>query len=366
MAAAGNRPVRILHTETLRRWGGQQNRILVESQGLSQRGHTVSIACNRGSILAGKARDAGITVYELNLIKQAHPSNILKLVRIIREEGVEIVATHSSVDSWAGGIAAKLSGRKLVRFRHNLYPVGRDPLTRMIYAVPDRIVAISNAVRDVLVTRGIRNDRITVIHSSVDVDRFGGGVQDIRDELRLPPETVVIGNTSTFKSVKGLTYLFCAFNAICRQVPSVLLLAGRIDESATHVFLRDVDEDLRDRVIFLGHREDIPRVLRTIDVYVYPSLLEGLGTALIEAMAAEKPVVVSDIPTFRYFIRERENGLFFNPRDPGGIVEKVLWLLRNRDEAVRIGRNARKTAIDQFSLTVMIDMTESLYAKMLT
>ncbi len=358
--------MKILHTETLKRWGGQQNRVLVESQGLGQRGHTVIIACSKGSMLAGKARDAGIKVYELNMEKQAHLANIRKLIRIIREEGIEIVATHSSVDSWAGGIAAKLSGRKLVRFRHNLYPVGRDPLTRMIYAAPDRIVAISNAVRDALLARGIRNDRITVIHSSVDVDRFGGGVQDIRGELRLSPETVVIGNTSTFKSVKGLKYLFSAFNAICRQVPSVLLLAGRIDEPATQVFLRDIDADLRDRVIFLGHREDIPRVLRTIDVYVYPSLLEGLGTALIEAMAAEKPVVVSDIPTFRYFIREGENGLFFNPRDPGGIAEKVLWLLRNRDEAVRIGRNARKTAIDQFSLTAMIDLTESLYAKMIT
>jgi glycosyltransferase involved in cell wall biosynthesis len=358
--------MRILHTETLKRWGGQQNRVLAESQGLSQRGHTVIIACNRGSTLAGKARDAGIRVYELNLEKQAHPANILKLVRIIRKEEIEIVATHSSVDSWAGGIAARLTGRKLVRFRHNLYPVGRDPLTRMIYAAPDRIVAISSAVRDALVARGIRGDRITVIHSSVDVGRFGDGVRDIRDELRLLPETVVIGNTSTFKSVKGLKYLFQAFNAICRQVPCILLLAGRVDESGTRKFLADIDEDLRERVIFLGHREDIPRVLRTIDVYVYPSVLEGLGTALIEAMAAERPVVLSDIPTFRYFVRDKKDGLFFTPRDPGDIADKVLWLLRNRGEAVRIGRNARKTAMEQFSLSAMIDLTESLYVKMLT
>jgi len=81
-------------------------------------------------------------VYELNIVKQAHALNIPKLIRIIRQEKIEVVATHSSVDSWAGGIAAKLSGRRLVRFRHNLYPLGRDPLTRLIYAIPDRIVAI--------------------------------------------------------------------------------------------------------------------------------------------------------------------------------------------------------------------------------
>jgi hypothetical protein len=116
----------VLHTETLKRWGGQQNRVLAEAVGLIKRGHKVVIACNRGSVLAKKADAAGIKVYEVNMAKHAHLFTIPTLVRIINKEDIEIVSTHSSVDSWAGGIAARLTGRYLVRFRHNIYPIGRQ------------------------------------------------------------------------------------------------------------------------------------------------------------------------------------------------------------------------------------------------
>ncbi|RJR21249.1 MAG: WalR protein, partial [Nitrospiraceae bacterium] len=108
----------ILHTETLKGWGGQQNRVLAESDGLSKRGHKVIIACQRESILADKSRKAGIKVYELDFRGKNYLKLIPQLIKIIREENIDIVSTHSSADSWAGGLAAKLTGRRLIRFRH--------------------------------------------------------------------------------------------------------------------------------------------------------------------------------------------------------------------------------------------------------
>jgi glycosyltransferase involved in cell wall biosynthesis len=355
----------ILHTETLKKWGGQQNRVLSEAIGLNKRGHRSIIACHKNSLLAQKAKENNITVYEVNMVKQAHLITIPRLVNIIKKEKVNVVSTHSSVDSWAGGIAAKLTGRCLVRFRHNLYQIGRDPLTRLIYYLPDKIIAISDSVKDILVGCGLKARRIKVIHSSVNPDLFNLHVEDLRKELGISPETVVIGNTSTFAQVKGQEYLLQAFNTIARKIPCILLFAGRLNEPLRTRYLSYVEDELRNRVIFLGHRDDIPSVLKTINVFVYPSVLEGLGTALLEAMAMERPVVVSDIPTFRYFISDMVNGVFFKFRDPGDMAEKVVSLLKNQDLQEQLGRNARAAASEKFSLDRMLISTEAMYEEVL-
>lgn len=355
----------ILHTETLTLWGGQQNRVLKEATGLSKKGHKVIIVCHRGSILAEKARKAGIKVYELNMVKQAHLINVPKLINIIKKEKIDIVSTHSSVDSWAGGIAARLAGRHLVRFRHNLYAIGRDPLTKFIYALPHGYIAISSAVRDILTAHGIKNEKMAVIHSSVDTSAFDPETPDLREELNIPSDAIVIGNTSTFNWTKGQEFLLKAFNIIHRQYPCILLFAGRLIDSKKEKYLMHVDRELRDKVMLLGHREDIPRVLNTIDIFTYPSILEGLGTALLEAMTMGRPAAVSDIPTFRDFINDKVNGLFFEARNPEDLAEKVLLLIKNKELREALGRNARATALDRFSIDKMIDSTESYYRDIL-
>jgi glycosyltransferase involved in cell wall biosynthesis len=355
----------ILHTETLKKWGGQQNRILTEATGLSKRGHKVVIACHKDSILAQKAKEAGIKVYEVNMVKQALLTTIPMLINIIKKEGVDIISTHSSVDSWSGGIASKLAGRRLVRFRHNLYPVGRDPLTRFIYLIPDRIIAISDSVKDVLMRCGLKSRKITVIHSSVNTEIFNPEVKDLRKELKTSPETIVIGNTSTFTKVKGQEFLLQAFNDIYKKFPCILLFAGRLGEPFKNKYLLYVKEELRGKVIFLGHREDIPKVLKTIDIFVYPSILEGLGTALLEAMAMQKPVVVSDIPTFRNFIIDGVNGLFFKAKNPEDMAEKVVSLMEYEALKGQLGKNARSTVLEKFSLDQMLSLTEALYKEVL-
>jgi glycosyltransferase involved in cell wall biosynthesis len=355
----------ILHTETLKKWGGQQNRVLSEAAGLHKRGHRAIIACHRGSILAEKSKEAGLKTYEVNMIKQAHLKTVPGLIKIIKKENVDIVSTHSSVDSWAGGLAAKFTGRALVRFRHNLYPVGRDPLTKLIYSLPESLVAISEAVKDTLMKSRFKDNRIKVIHDSVDTGTFRTDVNDLRDELGIQREALVIGNTSTFTKVKGQEYLLKVFHIINNNVPCFLLFAGNLPESSKELYLSYVNEEVRDRVIFLGHRDDVPRVLKTIDVFIYPSLMEGLGTALLEAMILEKSVVVSDIPTFRSFIADGVNGLFFKTADADDLAEKVLSVMRNEVVRELLGRNARKTALEKFTLEQMIDTTEAHYMEIL-
>ncbi|RJQ19419.1 MAG: glycosyltransferase family 1 protein [Nitrospiraceae bacterium] len=353
----------ILHTETLKKWGGQQNRVLQEAVGLRERGHYVVIACQKDSILADKAGKAGLKVYELNFRGKNYLMLVPKLAKIVRQENIDIVSTHSSADSWAGGMAAGFTGTKLVRFRHNLYPMGRGLPAKLIYSMPERIIAISGAVKDVFVQHGMGNKKIAIIPDAVDTQIFNPGAEDLRAELKILPETLVIGNTSTFTEVKGQEYLLKAFNIIGRKVPCILLFAGRLMEPARSRYLSHVDPELRDKVIFLGHRDDVPGVLKTLDVFVFPSFLEGLGTALLEAMMMEKAVTVSDIPTFRDFVEEGENGVYFKAKDFEDIAEKVIALLQNKVLRDGLGRNARATALEKFTVGKMLDLTEACYTE---
>ena len=356
----------ILHTETLKHWGGQQNRILMEAIGLTRKGHKVIIVCNRGSVLAQKAKaHKGITVYEVRMRDRSY-FQVPKLMKIIRKEGVDIVCTHSSLDSWPGGLAAKLTGRKLVRFRHNLFPIPRNIFAKFIYSIPDRIIVISGGIKELLVKKyGFKSEDISVIPSSVDIDVFSPDVEGLRKELKIPSDKIILGNTSTFTKAKGQEFLLTAFNNIVRKFPCILLLAGRISETSKSKYLSCVDEDVRDRVIFLGHRDDIPMVLKTIDIFIFPSVIEGLGTALLEAMAVERPVLVSDIPTFREFIVDGVNGLFFKAGSPEDIEKKVSLLISDKSLRDTLGKNARRTVLERFSIDVMIDKTEQLYKEIL-
>jgi glycosyltransferase involved in cell wall biosynthesis len=216
-----------------------------------------------------------------------------------------------------------------------------------------------------MIQRRFKNSRIKVILDAVDTEIFSTDMDDLRDELKIERDAIIIGNTSTFTFVKGQEHLLKAFHIINKRIPCYLLFAGKLPESSKKLYLSHVKEEAREKVIFLGHREDVPRVLKTIDVFVYPSLMEGLGTALLEAMTMERPVVVSDIPTFRNFISDGVNGIFFNAEDHEDLAEKVLPVMQNQTVRELLGRNARKTALEKFTIEKMVDTTEAHYVEML-
>src|SRR5580704_12337319 len=110
--------MKILHTESSRGWGGQEIRILREAEGMRMRGHEIILAVQTGGGLIAKARDAGFCVYELPFTKSSSLKTIFALVQLCRTHQIDLVNTHSSLDAWLGGIAARIAGRKVIRTRH--------------------------------------------------------------------------------------------------------------------------------------------------------------------------------------------------------------------------------------------------------
>ncbi|MBI3736837.1 glycosyltransferase, partial [Candidatus Sumerlaeota bacterium] len=183
--------LKILHTNFHKGWGGQSNRILTECRGLATRGHEVTIAAPEGSELAARARAAGLNVFgDVRFTRGFRARSVWrdigKLRGLFRAANFDIIHTHGSQDSWA--VAYSLLNYRprpiILRTRHNIFPIRDHFMNRRLYGKwTDGIVCISEAIlEDCAAKPYLRRDNLSLVHSAVDVSRFGS--REGRDEIR--------------------------------------------------------------------------------------------------------------------------------------------------------------------------------------
>src|ERR1700733_8442991 len=139
--------MRLLHTESSRGWGGQEIRILREAEGMRARGHEVILAVNSGGGLIPRAREAGFIVYELPFKRFSALKTIYALVRICKAHNIDLINTHSSLDAWLGGIAARIANKKIIRTRHLSTAIRKGLNSRLLYkSLADFVVTTSSPI----------------------------------------------------------------------------------------------------------------------------------------------------------------------------------------------------------------------------
>jgi glycosyltransferase involved in cell wall biosynthesis len=230
--------------------------------------------------------------------------------------------------------------------------------------------AISHAVRDAYVASlGIAAARVTVIERGRDTVRLGTPGAErkrrVRAALGLSAEHEVLINVGRHEYQKGQYCLLEAVARLTEQRPRLLLLiAGREGNRSPELRRLHRDLGLEDRVRFLGHRSDVPDLLAASDLFVFPSLLEGLGGAVIEAMALGLPVVASDIPALREVVEAGGSGELVPPADPAALATSIDALLAAPERRAAYGRRGRELFHERFeigrSAGRMIEMYGSL------
>jgi glycosyltransferase involved in cell wall biosynthesis len=359
--------ITVLHTESSLGWGGQERRTLRELLGLSRGSFRPLLLCQPESRIGEEARRQNLPVETMRMRGNFDPLAVSRLWGFIRHHSVDIVHTHSSADSWMASVAAKLSPRrpKVVRTRH----LNATFNVRQIYTLmADRVVTVGGSTREYMIReKGIPADRVVTIPTGVDLtifdpERVPG---DLREELGIPRHAPVFGTVSVFRRLKGHQYLLEAAGAILRAVPEAkILLAG---EGPQEKNIRNKIEELGigEAVFLAGFREDIPRVLNTMDVFVFPSLQEALGTAILEALAMRKAVVASRVGGIPEIIQEGKTGFLVDPEKPAAIAEKVIPLLKNPDLRRRLGDQGRRFVESHYDNRLMIGRLEALYRELM-
>lgn len=355
----------ILHTEASPGWGGQEIRILTEAEVFATRGFRVMLACQPGSPLVGEARRRGLPVRPLVMRGAVDVIAFWRLRTLMRAEDVDLVHTHSSVDAWLAGFAAKSLRLPAVRSRHVSIPVKRR--RNFVYNVlSDRIIASGEAVREVLMAGGVHPEKIVAIPAGVDLARFDVSLsgEAVRRELGL--HGPVVGTVGMFRRSKGHTILLQALPEILKTEPEVVCLwVG--DGVARDALAQEIAEaGLTSKIHLTGFREDVPSLLAAMDVFVLPSIKsDGVPQAVLQALAMQTPVIATAAGGTPEVIQHERTGLLVPPNDPQALAQAIVHVLQNRAQAAEWARAGRELVVTHYTLGHMIDRTAAVYAAVL-
>ncbi|MCO5166777.1 MAG: glycosyltransferase [Planctomycetes bacterium] len=365
---------RVLHLNTEPTWRGGEQQVLYLLEGLRARGVPSLLVAQPGGPMLERARARGLPARALRMRGEADLLAALHLHHLLRAGRFEVVHAHTSHAHTLGAIAAALFGRrrpKVVvsrRVDFSIYRRSFFGLNGLKYRHGvDLYVTVSEAIRQVLLGDGVPAERVECVHSGIDVAKIDAA-PDRRDALRaelgVPPDHALIANVAHMADHKGQRYLVEAMPAILAARPRTVCaivgdgeLKGELEALAARL---GVTGQLR----FPGFREDVPSLLKALDVFVMPSHMEGLGTSVLDAMAAGAPVVGTRAGGMPESIEDGVTGLLCPVRDAAALAAAVLRLLDDPALGGRLAAAARARVVERFSTDAMVEGTIRAYQRL--
>ncbi|HEV8441288.1 MAG TPA: glycosyltransferase family 4 protein [Methylomirabilota bacterium] len=354
----------VLHTESSPGLGGQEIRTLNEARWTVERGWRVILACPPDGRLYDRAREAGLEPVAVPMKAAWDARAALQLRRLIKREQVSIVHTHSSVDAWLGGAAARAAGVPVVRTRHVSLPIRRgwNPVyTRLA----DRVITSGEAIRRMVVAAGVAPPRVVAIPAGVDLDGFPFRVRSDGDAESIGMSSPVIGSVAMFRGSKGHDHLIEAFRLIRATHPraTLLLVGDGIRRGWVEGLAREAG--LERAVVFTGFRSDVAALLSVMDCFVLASTrTEGIPQSLLQAFAAGVPVVASEVGGVPEVVVDGVTGVLVKPESPTELSRGIEAVLGDQPGAERRADAARRLVEDRFShraiMTRLLDVYDQL------
>ncbi|MDF1590718.1 MAG: glycosyltransferase family 4 protein [Desulfobacterales bacterium] len=303
---------------------------------------------------------------------------LIFLMKLIRKERPVLVHTHSSKAGILGRLAAWLAGvPNIVHTPHGHVFYGHfGPVAsrffllmeRVFDFITDRVIALTEGEKKDYIALSVSHpQKLHTIHSGVDVDRFKPGRTDVTaltKQLGWSDKSLVVGTIGWLLPIKGPDVLFEAMMHIWEKKINALLVYVGKGELEPKLKAEAFSRGVEDRVVFLGWRSDVDDIVQLFDVFVLPSLNEGMGRVLVEAMAAAKPVVASDVGGIPDLVRHKQNGFLVNPGDSKGLAYYIEKLLADRQLRIQMGGRGQELS-QHYSVRNMVAKIDALYFSLL-
>ena len=363
LEGAESRPINVMYIIWSLAMGGAERVVINLAKGLDRDEFAPIVCClNNKGVFAQELEDQGIKVIALNKRGKFDFMILGKLVRLMKMHKIQVVHTHLwGANFW--GRAAALVARVpfIIATEHNL-----DPWKRKYHLIIDKylschthkIIAVSNTVKDFYVGKAkINQNKITVVHNGIELEKFSFIKKRINDE-------VTLGVIGRLVPQKGHKYFLMALKDLMPSSNIKGLVVGSGPEEKN---LKELSEriGLNGRVRFAGFNENIPELLKEIDIMVLPSLREGLPMIALEAMASGVPVVATRVGGTPELISDRETGLLVNPEDHRALKASIENLIRDKYLMEQLRNNARKKVEAEFSSNRMVTKTKELYQEII-
>lgn len=355
-----------VHLDTAQTWRGGQHQVLLTVTGLAELGHPAVLVAQNSGELSRRAQE-GLRTVPLNPSGEFDLHAGWQLYRILRSLAPEVVHVHDPMGVALTAMALKFQPRLqprplIVASRRVDFHLKKNAFSRWKYRHIDVFIAVSNVIARMLVEDGIPADRIEVVHDGVPIGTIDKTPSaDVHKELWLPHGSPVIGNVAALVPHKGQKDLISAAAKVVRAVPDarfVILGEGELRP----VLDQQVKSLGLERHVFLpGFRPDALSLQKSFDIFVMSSITEGLGSAMLDALACGTPVVGTRAGGIPEVIEHGRTGLLVKPHHPDELAAAIVRLLQDPALRARLGAAGRAHVETAFSVERMVEGTLAVY-----
>lgn len=373
--------MRVAHIIKVTRISGAERHLLLLLHGLRQAGADARLIIlvepnHPMEEMLHDAQERGIPVRRITIGRDYDLGLPSRLRRALREIQPDLVHTHLIHADVFGWLAAKLSGVKtVISSRHNddqfRYHALWRRVSTMLWKVTSAGIAISAAIKDFTIDiEGAPADKLNLVHYGMEYRWISDGElkaarNDLRDELGIAPDTLVLGMVCRIVEQKGIAYALCAFQRIHDNFPHARLVIVGDGELMRRLKIKSCELGIYERIHWLGWRSDAADLIAAFDILLLPSLWEGFGLVLLEAMSRRVPVIASNVSAIPEVVVDGQTGILTAPRDVPALANAMSRLLNDRALRQHMGLLGAARLEEHFSIERMVNGTLAVYRKCL-
>ena len=368
---------RVLHVITSLHRGGAQRHLHILMAGQRAAGWSVDLAYLKDPYLVNQFRSVAGRVIDLRAQATVSPLVIPRLIRLIRAGHYDVIHTHLLKADAYGAVAARLAGgAALISSKHNDEAVLRRPLVGLIHGwlarLTDRVIVLSDHVGRYMRDRGhVPSGRLRRVYYGITPDAGAAPAAAraaVRAEFGVPAAAPLLLTVGRLDPQKGHLDLLAALRQVVAALPTVQLIVAGAPQQASADYEQALRAaaaapELAARVHWAGHRNDVPALLAACDIVVQPSHWEGFGLVLVEAMAAQRPVVATAVSAIPEVVRDGKTGLLVPPHDPHALARVLLRLCSDPERRARLGTAGAARVQAHFTAERMVRETLAVYAE---
>lgn len=354
--------------------GGGQVHVLMLAKYLDREKFEVSIACKGQGFLVDEARKLGIDVISVSMDNHISLKTFREVTRIFRRSNFDILHTHGGTAGFWGRIGASAARKPRVRIHsyHGMHYLSKNyafpwrlrVADRFLLCLTDKVICVCSSDYKKGLGAGIVNEKKgIVIQNGIEIEKFRNfnRRKSLRAEYGLDESAIVFGNVGRLHVQKGQRYLLEAFQLVKSKQPQAWLWV--IGEGELRGELEKLAQDLRiyNSVHFLGERTDVHELLSASDVFILPSLWEGQPISIMEAGAAGKPIIATNVDGIADILTDGKNALLVPVKDPNALAAAMMRLITDTGLRTRLSFSIQATVSESFTAEKMAKRIGDLY-----
>lgn len=340
------------------KFGGGEKWMAVAAKGLSEKGHKVILASRRHSEILRRAEALGVATRELTIHGDCSPIKTLQIAKFLKQQKMDVLICNLNKDVRVAGLAARLIGSPVVIARHGILLCGKKLKHKIaLTKLTDGILTNTQTIKKAYADYGWFDDNfVKVLYNGIE-DKTSVKAFDFASEFG---NKKVILSAGRLADQKGFSYLIEAAAILkdkCDDLVFVIAGQGKLE----HALKKQVEQHRLDNFHFWGFREDVDSLMKGCDLFVLPSLYEGMPNAVMEAMAVGKAVVSTDVNGARELMIDGETGVIVPPRDSTILAESIRTLINQPQLLKAYGEAGQARVLAHFTIPQMVENLETYF-----